>query len=87
MSYQNDFLFGLLTVIPFMFAGIAWLCLVSFGIFVMVFWILMLIDISKREFPKTDDRTMWLLIVVLTGWLGGLIYYFTVKHPADQARK
>lgn len=84
MHHNSDLLIGLLATIPF---AIFWLCLASFGIFVMVFWILMLIDISKREFPKTDDRTMWLLIVVLTGWLGGLIYYFSVKHPADQARK
>jgi TctA family transporter len=38
----------------------------------IVFWILMVVDLVKREFPKQDDKTMWLLIVVLTGTIGAI---------------
>ena len=51
----------------------------------IVFWILMIIDAAKREFPNPNDRVMWILIVVLTSWIGSIIYYFAVKRPADQA--
>ncbi len=54
-----------------------------FAIFGIVFWIMMLIDVVKRDFEKENDKTTWMLVVALAGWIGGLIYYFSVKRPAD----
>ncbi|MCL5070518.1 MAG: PLD nuclease N-terminal domain-containing protein [Actinobacteria bacterium] len=44
----------------------------------------MLVDCVKRdnsEFPSAGEstKTMWLLIVILTGGIGAIIYYFLVK--------
>lgn len=52
----------------------------TIGIFALVFWILMLIDVIKRDFKQENDKIMWVLIVVLTGIIGALIYYFIVKR-------
>lgn len=58
-----------------------WLTLIVGG---MVFWVMMLIDVAKREFPNSNDRTTWVLVVALAGMVGAVIYYFAVKRPADK---
>jgi TctA family transporter len=58
------------------------------GIFALILWIIMLVDLTQRDisdFPTnfSDPKTMWLLIVLLTGWIGAGIYYFQIykKYP------
>lgn len=60
--------------IVFIFAGI-------------VFWILMLVDVAKRNFTKKDDKIIWVLIVALLGVIGALIYYFVVKRKAKAKKR
>ncbi|MBU1178346.1 PLDc N-terminal domain-containing protein [Patescibacteria group bacterium] len=50
----------------------------------IIIWVLMLIDCVKRDFPNKDDKTVWILVVALTSWIGALIYYFIVKRKEDQ---
>jgi uncharacterized membrane protein len=68
-------------------AGI-WICFVVIfwlvGLFLFVVWILMLVDCAKRDnsdFPNAGEstKTMWLLIVILAGGVGSIVYYFLVK--------
>lgn len=53
------------------------------GLAFFIFEIFMIIDCVKRQF---DNRTMWLVILIAgiffsaLGWIGSLIYYFTVKR-------
>jgi len=68
------FLGGMLVYAIFM------IVMFAIGIFALVFWILMLIDVIKRDFKKENDKIMWVLIVVLAGIIGALIYYFIVKR-------
>ena len=56
-----------------------WLVFFAAIIGAIVFWILMIVDVVKRKFPKEDDKTLWVLVVVLTGIIGAIIYYFMVK--------
>jgi len=56
-----------------------WLLFFGIGILATVFWIFMIIDCAKREFPKSDDKIMWILLIVLVGAIGAIIYYFVVK--------
>lgn len=51
------------------------------AVFGIIIWILMLIDCVKRDFEKPDDKTIWVLVVVLAGWIGAIIYYFMIKKP------
>ncbi|MDD3887432.1 MAG: hypothetical protein PHN19_01525 [Patescibacteria group bacterium] len=51
------------------------------GLFFLVFWIMMLVDCIKREFP---NRGVWLAVLIITffvgwSWLASILYYFMVK--------
>jgi hypothetical protein len=37
-------------------------------------WIWMLVDCATREPSEGNDKVVWILIIVLTHWLGALIY-------------
>ena len=49
------------------------------------FWIWMLIEVISKEPSEGNDKVVWLLIVLLTGGIGALIYYF-VRRP-ERIRK
>lgn len=55
------------------------LFIVALFVFVFVFWILMLVDCVKRDYKHDSDKIVWVLVIVLTGIIGALIYYFIVK--------
>jgi hypothetical protein len=40
----------------------------------------------NRNFKKEDEKTMWVLIIALTGIVGALIYYFMVKRKAKSRK-
>lgn len=48
-----------------------------FGIAALVFWIMMIVHAMKHDIK---DKTMWLILMIFTGIIGALIYYFTVKR-------
>jgi len=56
--------------------GVLWLLMFAFIIGCMALWIWMLVDCVRRQFPDDNTRLMWVLIVVLAGWVGAVIYYF-----------
>ena len=68
-----------------MFAGLIGVGFFLFiGVFVMAilaFWIWMLVDCVQRQFPPAEQNSkiVWILVIVLAGWIGGLIYFFVVK--------
>lgn len=39
-----------------------------------IIWIWALIDVIRRQFTNQNDKTLWLIIVILLGWIGGIIY-------------
>lgn len=57
-----------------------------------IFWVLMLVDVIKRDeadFPGStgSSKTMWLIILLVSWligfyWLAAVIYYFVVKRKA-----
>ncbi|MDD5552022.1 MAG: PLDc N-terminal domain-containing protein [Candidatus Pacebacteria bacterium] len=65
-------------IFPFLIFGLV--------IFSIIFWILMLVDVVKRDFKKEDDKTMWVLIIALTGFVGALIYYFMIKRKVPKKK-
>ncbi|MBA3678754.1 PLDc N-terminal domain-containing protein [Candidatus Saccharibacteria bacterium] len=57
----------------------------AISIFFLVFWILMLMDVVKRtNWKQESDKTLWLILVILLGGLGAVIYYFAVKRELDK---
>lgn len=43
------------------------------------FWIWMLMDCAKRDFPQ---KTTWIIILSLTTCIGAILYFFMVKRAA-----
>mgnify|MGYP003739121667 FL=1 len=41
-----------------------------------ILWIFMLIDVMKRDFVRSDDKTLWILVLVFAGVIGAIIYYY-----------
>jgi len=70
---------GLGLSLPFAFVFF-FLMIFVISILSTVFWILMIIDVAKRKFKNDNDKILWILVIVLTGIIGALIYYFVVKR-------
>ncbi len=47
-----------------------------FGILGTVFWIWMLVDAATKEPDQGNTKIVWILVIVLTHWIGALIYFF-----------
>ena len=71
--------FGSLLGIFVGFMVLLWFLWLAVMIGAVVFWIVMIVDVIQRKFPKKDDKTLWILIVVLAGVIGAIVYYFMVK--------
>ena len=52
--------------------------LVLMGILFFVFWLITLIDAITRKFKEGNEKILWVLVIILTGIIGSLIYYFVV---------
>lgn len=39
-----------------------------------VFWIWALIDVIRRQFTNPSDKTLWIILVVILGYLGAILY-------------
>ncbi len=67
--------------------GLFWCCyglLILFAIFLSIFYLFMIYDAAMRdksEYPN-DNKSMWiLLLILLQGW-AALFYFFIVKRKA-----
>ena len=52
------------------------------GIALFIFWLWMLIDCIKRDFTKSNDKIVWILVIIFTQIIGAIIYYFVVKKKS-----
>jgi uncharacterized membrane-anchored protein len=50
------------------------------AILAFVFWVIMLVDTIQRKFKNENDKIVWILVIVLVGIVGAIIYYFIVKR-------
>lgn len=62
---------------------------IASGLALFAFWIWMLIDCAQAPEPpgESNHRLVWILILVFTGWIGALIYFFVVRQPRLAARR
>lgn len=53
------------------------------------FWIWMLIDCAKRRYRNDTEKIIWIIVIVLAGWLGALVYFIVIKslNPSGLMRK
>jgi prolipoprotein diacylglyceryltransferase len=57
---------------------------VLLSIVFFIFWVWMLIDCAHNETVEDNQRTVWLIIIIVTFVIGAAIYYFTRKMPRDK---
>ena len=53
-----------------------WFLFAALFIGLLVFWIWSLVDVLKRDFKGENDKLVWVLVIVLAGVIGAIIYYF-----------
>jgi hypothetical protein len=56
------------------------LCIVVMLSIGSVFWIWMLIDCALNRAIKEGPKTLWIVFILFTHWLGALIYFFTGRR-------
>ena len=77
-------LYLLISTLSYTAQIICWLFLVI----IFIFWLLAIINAVKRKnWKQKNDQTIWILIIALTGIIGAIIYYFTIKHQLDKEPK
>lgn len=54
------------------------------GVLSLVFRVMMLVDAFQNE---EENRLLWLIILIITGIIGAIVYYFLVKRPRSWAQK
>lgn len=59
-----------------------WVIIMGTAIAGLVLWLISLIHVLQHNDVK--DRTMWILIILLVGTIGGVIYFFAVRRPYDK---
>ncbi len=68
------------------FALIGMLVLLSLAS--LAFWIWMLVDCAQApEKPGSNEKLIWILILIFTSWLGALLYFFIVRQARREATR
>lgn len=62
---------------PFLAAGFGIMMVV--GILLFAFWIWMIVDAAQRNFKNSVEKIIWLIVIVLGGWIGALIYFIVIR--------
>ena len=60
-------------------AGLGALAIII-AVLVFIFWIWMIVDCAKRRFRNDAEKIIWLIVIVLLGWLGALVYLIVVRN-------
>lgn len=51
----------------------------TIGLILLIFWIWLIIDVSRIKFDRKDDKYIWLALILTGGPIAGLVYIFTVR--------
>jgi hypothetical protein len=49
------------------------------SVLLVIFWIWMLVDCAKRNFKNHVEKIVWIVVVVLLGWIGALAYFIVIR--------
>lgn len=65
-----------------------WLLIMAVSIGGLVFWVVALVDVVRTPDAVwqaiRNDKTPWIIVVAIAGWIGALIYWF-VQRPKLKA--
>lgn len=71
----------------FVLLMLLFLAIAMIFVLVFIFWIFMIIDCAKRKFKDDTEKVVWILIIVLAGIIGAILYYFVVKAKGKKKQK
>lgn len=74
-----------LAFITEIFAGLFGLFALTISLGGAIFWIWMIIDCATKESSEGNDKIIWILIILLTNFIGALIYFFA-RRPTRIAQ-
>lgn len=59
---------------------------VALGLFFLafVFWLAMLVHAATTSSVGIEHRAIWILLMLVSHFIGALVYYFAVKQPLDR---
>lgn len=66
-------------ILSLKFGFILHIIIFAFIIFSGVLWIIMLIDAIRKDFEKSNEKVIWILVIIFGGLMGGYIFYFLQK--------
>ena len=59
---------------------ILFIILIAISLFITIFWILMIVHAASNQ---VEGKAAWIILMIFTGLIGALIYYFVVKRLFD----
>ena len=75
---------GLSMVISVLFSILCYCIPILIGLGFFAIWVWMLVDLLKRDEkdfgPGTNNKVIWLLVLLLTNWIGAAVYYFMIYN-------
>ncbi|MFA5857397.1 MAG: PLDc N-terminal domain-containing protein [Candidatus Pacearchaeota archaeon] len=72
-------------IIPLLILG--FLSILSLIVFIIIFWILMIIDCLQRKFQGDSEKTAWILVLIFLQFFGAVLYYFIIKRNDKEKKK
>lgn len=80
---------GLTNFLLWPFAAAFTGAVIIIGIAFLAFWIWMIIDCAQRKFKNDTEKIVWIIVIVLTQWLGSLVYFIVIKlnNPKGLSKK
>ena len=75
-------MFGFIMLWFVLYFGFIMFIMVS-SMAVLIATVLAIYDCARRDFPDPNTRALWCILIVLTRWMGALIYYITVYRNDD----
>ena len=50
------------------------------GLASTIFWIVEIVDVSRRDFRDPNNKVVWLLVIIFLHFIGALLYLFIGKQ-------
>jgi len=77
-------IFGGSMLLSVLFSLICYCIPLLIGLGLLAIWIWMLVDLLQRDDkdfgPGTNNKVIWLLVLLLTNWIGSIVYYFMIYN-------
>ena len=61
---------------------VSWAPLIGLALFII--WIWLLVDCARRGFRNMLEKVLWILAMVLSPFLGSIVYLVVVKYSNPQ---